>query len=420
MKRHAAGRAANSRYARDGLSPSDSYRCYEAIFAGIEAPFAFVDLDAMWSNAEFMLARRNGKPIRIASKSIRCRAILERIFARDDAFRGILSFTLPEALFLADAGHANLLVAYPTTDRGAIGQLAALAAENSERAPILMVDEVAQLDLIEGSLSDGPAKIRVCIDLDLSWRPLGRRAVTIGPKRSPIRTPEAAAVLAREIVARPGLQLDGVMGYGGQVAGVGDDAPGAPMRNAVVRAMQRASSAEFRSRRAAIVEAIREVTELRFVNAGGTDNLEAIAAEDAVTELSAGSGFYAPALFDGYRSLDLRPAAAFALPVVRRPDAGIATALGGGYVASGPVGGDRLPAPYLPAGLKLDRREGAGEVQTPLVGPAAGALRVGDRVYLRHAKAGELCERFNALYLIEGEKIVDEVPTYRGEGKAFL
>jgi D-serine deaminase-like pyridoxal phosphate-dependent protein len=59
-------------------------------------------------------------------------------------------------------------------------------------------------------------------------------------------------------------------------------------------------------------------------------------------------------------------------------------------------------------------------VQTPVHGAAAHRLRVGDRVYLRHAKAGELCERFNSLYLIEGERIVDEVPTYRGEGLAFL
>ena len=402
------------------MGPGDSYSRYEAIFAGIDAPFAFVDLDAMWSNAEFMLARRNGKPIRVASNAVRCRAILERILARDEGFAGVLSFTLPEALFLAEAGHRDLLVAYPTADRSAVGRLASLAAEDPDRAPLLTVDDSAQLDLIEGAVADGPAAIRVCIDLDLSWRPMGRRAVAIGPKRSPIRTPEAAAQLAREIVDRPGLRLEGVMAYEGQIAGVGDAVPGKPLRNTLTRGMQRASAADIRSRRAAMVSAIRKVAELRFVNGGGTGSLEATAAEDAVSELSAGSGFYAPALFDHYRSLDLRPAAVFTLPIVRRPDAGVGTALGGGYVASGAPGRDGLPSPYLPEGLKLDRHEGAGEVQTPLVGPGAGALRVGDRVYLRHAKAGELCERFNSLYLVEGDEIVDEVATYRGVGKAFL
>jgi D-serine deaminase-like pyridoxal phosphate-dependent protein len=98
----------------------------------------------------------------------------------------------------------------------------------------------------------------------------------------------------------------------------------------------------------------------------------------------------------------------------------VVTALGGGYLASGPGNASRLPAPYLPAGLRLDSEEGAGEVQTPLLGPAADRLRLGDRVWLRHAKAGELCERFAELHLVEGDAVVQTVPTYRGEGQTFL
>ena len=75
----------------------------------------------------------------------------------------------------------------------------------------------------------------------------------------------------------------------------------------------------------------------------------------------------------------------------------------------------------LPPGLRLDRQEGAGEVQTPLLGEAADALRVGDRVWFRHAKAGELCERFDAVHLVRGARgRRTTVPTYRGEGRAFL
>jgi D-serine deaminase-like pyridoxal phosphate-dependent protein len=189
--------------------------------------------------------------------------------------------------------------------------------------------------------------------------------------------------------------------------------------------MQRSSLREISRRLPRIVAEVEKVAKrhgggLDFVNAGGTGSLSRIAALGVATELTAGSGFYAPALFDLYRSLELAPAAFFTLPIVRRPVSGIATALGGGYVASGPPTWDRQPVAWLPEGLRLDKQEGAGEVQTPLLGPAAKRLRVGDRVYMRHAKAGELCERFDFLYLVEGERIVDEVPTYRGEGRAFL
>ena len=98
----------------------------------------------------------------------------------------------------------------------------------------------------------------------------------------------------------------------------------------------------------------------------------------------------------------------------------MATLLGGGYIASGAPGWDREPEPWLPEGLKLDSQEGAGEVQTPVTGPGALGLRVGDQVYMRHAKAGELCERFDSLLLVRRGEVVDEVPTYRGEGRCFL
>jgi D-serine deaminase-like pyridoxal phosphate-dependent protein len=184
--------------------------------------------------------------------------------------------------------------------------------------------------------------------------------------------------------------------------------------------MHRRSAAELAERRGAIVAAIRELAALPIVNGGGSGSLELTAAEDAVTEVAAGSGFYAPALFDHYSRFTLTPAAGFALPIVRKPAPSVATALGGGYLASGSGDPARLPAPWLPAGLRLDPEEGAGEVQTPLLGAPASRLSIGDRVYLRHAKAGELCERFDALHVVEGGEIVDVVPTYRGDGKTFL
>jgi D-serine deaminase-like pyridoxal phosphate-dependent protein len=399
----------------------------ERATADLEPPFAVIDLDAFWANAADMERRAASTPIRLASKSVRCRALQERVLARP-GFAGTLAYTLPEALWLAEHGVQDILVAYPTADRSAMRALAALSAARPESNVTVMVDCRAHLDLLEAAVAQaqpaaGAARVRVCIELDAGLRALGGR-VRIGAKRSPVHTPEQAAELAREILSRTPLKLVGMMAYEAQIAGVGD-APGGPtigprLRSLAIRALQAASARELAARRSAAVAAIRALAPLELVNGGGTGSLHLTARERAVTEVAAGSGLYGPALFDGYRAFRPRPAALFALPVVRRPGPGVATALGGGYPASGPADRARLPRPHLPAGLRLDRQEGAGEVQTPLLGDGAEVLAVGDRVWLRHAKAGELCERFPRLHLIEGGRIVEEVATYRGEGQCFL
>jgi D-serine deaminase-like pyridoxal phosphate-dependent protein len=291
---------------------------YERACATLDAPFALVDLDAMWANAASMLARAHGKPIRVASKSMRCRALLDRILARDDGFRGLMTFTLDETLWLHGQGFDDLLLAYPTADRAALARLARLEGDGR---PIVMVDSVEQLDWLARAAPDPAAPLRLCIEFDTSFRLPGGLA-TIGPKRSPIRTPAAAAALAREIVARRQLELAGLMGYEGHIAGVGDRPLGKPLQGPVIRRMQRASVAEIADRRAAVVAAVRAVTPVALVNGGGTGSLHTTTAEDVVTEATAGSGFYAPTLFDRYSTFSQRPAALFALPVVRGPDAG--------------------------------------------------------------------------------------------------
>jgi D-serine deaminase-like pyridoxal phosphate-dependent protein len=398
----------------------DAHARLERATAGLQAPFALVDLDAMEANAEDLERRATGKPIRLASKSLRCRGLQERVLDRD-GFQGTLAYTLPEALWLSSHRAEDLLVAYPTADTHALRELAAL---QRDARITLMVDGVEQLELIDAAVAGG-GQVRVCIDVDAGWRTLGGR-VRVGVKRSPQHTPDQAAELARAILAREGLRLVGIMLYEAQIAGLGDAPPDRPLRARAIGAMQTLSARELATRRAAVVAAVEEeltargAAPLEFVNGGGTGSLERTAAETAVTEVSAGSGLYGPALFDTYRAFTPRPAALFALPIVRRPGRGVVTALGGGYLASGPADAARLPRPHLPAGLRLDRQEGAGEVQTPLLGDAADALRVGDRVYFRHTKAGELCEHFQSLHLLEGERIVDEAPTYRGEGQCFL
>ncbi|OPF80016.1 alanine racemase [Streptomyces antioxidans] len=388
---------------------------YDRATAHLEAPVAIVDLGAFDDNARDLVRRAGGKPIRVASKSVRCRALLERALACD-GFAGVMSFTLPESLWLAREGFGDVLLAYPSADRDGFATLT--GDPKLAGAVTVMVDDPSQLDLID-SVRAGTEEVRVCLELDTSLRMLGGQ-VRVGALRSPLREPEQLAALARAIADRPGFRLVGLMAYEGHVAGVGDAVPGSPLRSRAVRLMQSVARRELAARRAAAVRAVRAVADLEFVNGGGTGSVQHTAAEDAVTEIAAGSGLYQPRLFDHYTSFRGRPAALFAQPVVRRPGVGVVTVLGGGYPASGAPGRDRLPVPYLPEGLVYDSMEGPGEVQTPLLGTAADDLLIGDKVWFRHAKAGELCERFDTLRLVEGDRVVAEVPTYRGEGRTFL
>ena len=373
-----------SGYARrelsDGVTETTAarlYERYEAIFDAVTPPFAFVDLDAMGRNAKAMLAQAGGLPIRIASKSVRSLEVLRRILALETGFAGILAFTLPEALWLRSQGFEDIVVAYPTVDRPAIAELSRFATSERGHAPVLMVDAVAQLDLIEATIGRGPARIPVAIDVDAGWWLARGRLARVGPKRSPLHWPAQARRLAEEIVARPGTELAGLMAYEGQIAGVGDRIPGRPFRSATIRWMQSRSERDLARRLPEVVGAVREVGPLGFVNGGGTGSLARTAPRGRLTELTAGSGFYAPALFDNYaRSPSRRRPSSPAGGSPARPGGGRpAPAAASSHPA--PVAATGCPSPTSRPGCVLDGEEGAGEVQTPLIGsiPAASALR---------------------------------------------
>ncbi len=375
-------------------------------------PVAVLDLDAVDANVADLARRAQGKPLRLASKSLRVRPVLDHVLEHP-GFEGLLCFTLAEALWLAEHGHSDLVIGYPTADAEGLRELA--ASEQARAAVTLMIDSVEQLNFIDASVP-GHEPLRVALELDASYRPAA--GIMVGAARSPQHSAGELARLASAVVRRPGFKLVGIMAYEGQIAGVGN--AGRSVRAAAVRAMQAASARELAERRAEAVAAVRLVAELEFVNGGGTGSIESTREEDAVTEIAAGSGVYGPGLFDHYTQFHPKHALHFGLDVVRRPAADTATVLGGGWVASGAPGQDRLPTVAWPTDVRFRGTEGAGEVQTPLVGKGAAELRVGDVAWFRHAKAGELCERINEVVLIKGGTVVGTEPTYRGEGKAFL
>ena len=364
---------------------------YDRATAELDPPLAIVDQDAFDRNAADLTRRAAQHPIRVATKSLRCRYLIEGALATP-GYAGVMCYSLPEALWLHAMGTSDdLLVAYPTVDTRALRTLA--GDDIARRQITIMVDSVAHLDVVDRALGDGHPEIRVCLELDVSWRPLaGQPLVHVGTWRSPLRTPQQAAGFAAAIRGRPGFRLVGVMGYEGQIAGLGDAPPGHPLRARLIRLIQARSVAELNRRRAEAIRLIQAVTPLEFVNGGGTGSLESTALDPSVTELTAGSGLVGPTLFDAYTRFTPAPALLFALPVVRRPGPEIATLFAGGYVASGPGTPDRLPRPYLPAGLRLTGVEGAGEVQTPVRGAAAARLAPGDRV-LAAARQGRRARR---------------------------
>lgn len=393
-----------------------SYSRYKSLLANERLPSAFVDLDALEANARLMLALSKGMPIRVASKSIRSVAVMKHIFSLSPTFQGLLCFSAEEAAFLADEGFNDLVVAYPTVQPQAVRAVCERVQQGTRIS--LMIDSPAHIDKLAAIARDYAKPLPVTIDIDMASDFPG---IHFGVWRSPVRSKEAVLGLWRLLRQYPQLELDGVMGYEAQIAGLGDAVPGQAPKNAVIRFMKQRSATEVFARRALLVDALKQAgATLRFVNAGGTGSLRESLADRSITELAAGSGFYCPLLFDNYKNLRLQAAAFFAIEVSRIASPGRVTCLGGGYVASGAPGVGKLPQPYLPFGLSLDANEGTGEVQTPLHVPSHVKLAVGDPVIFRHAKAGELCERFKELLLVRGSTIEDRVPTYRGQGQCFV
>lgn len=395
---------------------ADDYPYYRELFRGRPMPFAYLDLDLFEDNIRQIARQTGGKRIRVASKSLRCVAAIRRVLQADACFQGIMCFTAREAVYLAGLGFTDLLIGYPTWQSDDLGLVARATAEGAQIT--LMIDSIAHIDQIERVAEQYSLRLPVCLDIDMS---INFPGIYFGVRRSPLRTSDDVRPLIERLKHSEHVRLDGVMGYEAQIAGLGDHVAGQTIKNAAVPQLKKRSLGIIAQRRREIVELIRTSgLELRFVNGGGTGSELTTREEAVVTEITVGSGFYSPTLFDNYKDFRYQPAVGYAIEIVRKPAPGIYTCLGGGYTASGAAGPDKLPAPYLPQGARLIAQEGAGEVQTPIIYQGAHRLDLGDPIFLRHAKAGEICERFTHLVLVQKGKIVEEVPTYRGDGQCFL
>ena len=402
---------------------NEQYQEYRLIFQHQRLPLAFIDLEAFDANVAFVrrLVQGTGRTIRLGTKSIRCEPLLRRIFdLGGPLFRGLLTFTVEETAWLAQKGYDNMIVAYPTVQPMDMLLLQDLARAGKQ--VYLMVDCLEHLQTLSAAGTHAGVDLNACIEIDMAYRPLGTRGIHLGLRRSPLRTPSEVIDLIREAKKLSRIRIRAVMGYEGHIAGLGDAFPAQAFKNKLIRFLKQRSIAELTRRRASVIKSLHnEGLSLEIVNGGGSGSLLSTLADASITEVTVGSGFYCSALFHHFKDVKYQPAAFFATQVVRKPTDRIITCQGGGYPASGPAAPDKLPAPVLPPGLIYLPLEGAGEVQTPLALPeGCPDLQLGDPIFFQHAKAGELCERFDQLWLIQAGEIITQVPTYRGEGKTFL
>jgi D-serine deaminase-like pyridoxal phosphate-dependent protein len=393
------------------------YTTLKTLISRESLPAMIVDLDCLDHNIETISKKINpyGKNIRIATKSIRVPDIIRYIQKKGgDRFNSLMCYSLKEAEFLSSLGFDDLLIAYPTFSFNDIEIFFSLTQEGKN--VILMVDCLDHIRSIDKFWArfktENTFKAKVCIDVDMSWRPVG---LHLGVYRSPVRSLDDFRSLFKKINEFDNLELTGVMGYEAQVAGMGERNPFSNMINPIKQFIKYRSVKVVKKKRQYISEYLNSINYLpKFFNGGGTGSLLSTVKESWITEVTVGSGFLQSHLFDYYKENTGVPAFCFALQVTRMPQDGYYTCKSGGFIASGETSLDKSPLPFIPEAMETVGNEGFGEVQTPVKYRGKEEIQLGDPLFFRPSKAGEIAEHFREYVLIRGGEIIDRVPTYRG------
>jgi len=399
-----------------------NYEAIKKMLTGRDLPAMLVNMDCLDHNILQVkkVAEESGKNIRIASKSIRVPHLISYILEKGGSFfKGIMCYSVKEAEYLHSLGFDDLLVAYPTSSAGDLDIYYCLRQEKADIS--LMVDSREQVDLVlscwRQKQKTGAEEAKICIDADMSYRPVG---LHLGVYRSSVLSLSAFEALLDYLLSAKELKVSGIMGYEAQIAGMGEQNPFSPLLNPVKNLIKKRSVKDVskkRARMAALIE--KKGLKLEFFNGGGTGSLSSTSAEAWITEVTVGSGFLQSHLFDYYPGNKNKPALAFALQVDRMPRKTMFTCKSGGFIASGESGPDKAPVPYLPEGLSMVKNEGFGEVQTPIKSGRDLTIKIGDPVLFRPAKAGEIAERFSHYSLTRNNSFEKDVETYRGFGQCF-
>ena len=383
-----------------------------------QLPSMLVDIDQFDENLETIIniAKKHDKKLRPATKSLRVPYLINRIKKiGGDTISGFMCYSCDEASFLSSMGIDNLLIAYPTLQKSELDTISKLISEGKQI--YLMIDSKVHIDLISSIIKD--QKVSVCIDVDMSYRPLGN-LIHLGVQRSPIRDMKSLEELVEYIQTKKNIKIKGIMGYEAQVAGLADNNKYLSFLNPIKYFIRKQSVKYVKKFREIIANYIAEQNiHLDFFNGGGTGSLLYTSQEKAITEITAGSGFLHSKLFDYYSDAITKSAFTYALPISRYPQENIITCKSGGFMASGEVSQDKAPVPFLPKNMKLIATEGCGEVQTPLKLPSNIKLNFDSPIFFRPAKSGEIAEHFNEYLILKNNLITKKVQTYRGLNKVF-
>lgn len=393
-----------------------SYKELSHIFTEISPPYTYIFLDAFNRNIALAKKRSHLKGIRVASKSIRSIQALKHIQKNlGEKFTGLMTYHIDESLHLLDQGFDSALMGYPQLMNNEQGIKVKEHGLNG-RHLISMIDSIEQVETLNQLGQKLDYQFKICIDIDLS---LSLPGLNFGVFRSPLKELSQNEILFKKIASFNFIKCVGIMGYEAQIAGVGDRLGKGFLFDKIVSFLKALSTKKIYKYRASVVELAKTYFTLEFVNGGGTGSLTMTAGDQSVSEVTAGSAFYCPHLFDRYDE-SFEPSCGYAVQVCRKPNADMVTCHGGGYVASGAFGVDKIPQVFSPKELKFDKNEMFGEVQTPLHKTSDISLNLGDPVFLRHAKAGELMERFEDIYIIKDNKIDHTWKSYRGDGLCYL
>lgn len=385
------------------------------ILSKIEAPCMWVNLDALDKNIAEIFKKTATTKVRIASKSIRSIDALKYISSEQKNAIGLMTFSAEEAAILIENGFKDILMGYPSLEFDSLIKAQQLAIKH-QALLTFMVDLPEHIDMLEKVGEITQSTISCCIDIDLSVKFPG---LYFGVFRSSIASPKILEKLLKHIAPKNHIKIWGLMGYEAQVAGVADNTKGQTFMNQIIRFLKKKSLPIIAQRRKACADIIRNFTGSEIqINGGGTGSIQNTLCEEGITEVTVGSGYFQSHIFDQFVNINHTPAAGFALRITRNPAPNIFTCQSGGYIASGPINTSKQPCFYYPSDLKWLKNEGFGEVQTPFISKS-NALKVGDLIFLRHAKAGELSEHFETIHLIKHNAYFGTWKTYRGNHFSF-
>jgi D-serine deaminase-like pyridoxal phosphate-dependent protein len=399
-------------------------RAWNDLAQVVPLPGAFVDVSALDENIGWIDdCVKSPRTIRVATKSIRVPEILNRIALRSRKVKGWMTFSAKETEFLAQQGFDDFLLAYPVFHKTDIQAI--LNVLHLRKTLYLVVDSQEGLDRINTALeSQTPESyqtLKIIVEFDCHYS-LG--FLSLGVKRSPLKKVEDVIEFIQLIRTRyPRLKFGGIMAYEAVSAGVGDKSLEYPLRNAALKGIRKLALQKFQSQREQLhLWLAKNQISYSVFNGGGTGDVNWVGEEKSLTEVTVGSGYLCGHLFSTYSNLKLKPAIFIGTQVVRVPGPDTVTVLGGGFVASGVPGWDRLPRPVFDHQFLYDKNEGAGEVQTPFRfhGELSKPPKHGDIIFLRPAKSGEIAERFSEYQLVQNGKAVARAPTYRGMGQCFF